>query len=389
VEVKVYTTAELRPVRSAVLVAPPVSGTLQIVKLANPALPVKQGDVVVQFDTTEQEFKLEQARFDVQAAEQKIIKSNADAAVQAAEDKLALLSARFAVRRAELDVSRNELLSAIDAKKNNLALAEAKRKLAQLEDDVKSREVSNRAALAVVQEAKAKALLDMQQAQQAIDRMRITAPFGGMVSIKENRGVFGGMFFTGMVVPEYREGDLTRSGTPIAEILDGTMELQSKIAESDRGNITVGQPVDVQVDAMPGKRLHGEVKTIASLASHNFWEADSQRKFDAAFEIKDSANGLRPGETAHVVIAAADLHSVLFIPAQAVFDKDGRPVVYVKHGTQFKAQDVKVLNRSEDRVVVDGLAEGTEIALANPDVTARPNAKPGTAAPTLGGGAGR
>ena len=49
-------------------------------------------------------------------------KGQADASVQAAEDKTAMIKAKFAVRRAELDVSKNELLSEIDAKKNDLAL---------------------------------------------------------------------------------------------------------------------------------------------------------------------------------------------------------------------------------------------------------------------------
>src|SRR5436309_12954505 len=55
VELKVYTTGELRAVRSATLVAPPVGSTLQIVRLAKTGTLVKAGDGVMEFDPSEQE----------------------------------------------------------------------------------------------------------------------------------------------------------------------------------------------------------------------------------------------------------------------------------------------------------------------------------------------
>ena len=152
-EIKVYSVGELRATKSTSLMAPPVAGggALQIVSLLKTGTRIKPGDVVVAFDPSEQQFKLEQARSEVAEAEQQIAKSKADAAVSAAQDKVSLLKARYDVRRAELDVSRNELLSAIDAQKNVLALDEAKRRLAQLEQDVKSRVASNQASLAILQ----------------------------------------------------------------------------------------------------------------------------------------------------------------------------------------------------------------------------------------------
>ena len=109
-EIKVYSTGELRATNSTLLTAPPVrgGGALQIVSLLRTGTRVKPGDVVIGFDPSEQEYKLDQARSQVAEAEQQIAKSKADAAVSAAQDKVSLLTARFDVRRAELDVSRNE-----------------------------------------------------------------------------------------------------------------------------------------------------------------------------------------------------------------------------------------------------------------------------------------
>src|SRR5215510_2662687 len=111
VQVTVYTVGELRGTRAVQLAVPPMGGQLQIVKLAGTGEAVKAGDIVMEFDSSDQEFNLEQARFDLQLAEQEIVKADAQAAVQTADDEVALLHARYDVRRGELDIQSNELVS--------------------------------------------------------------------------------------------------------------------------------------------------------------------------------------------------------------------------------------------------------------------------------------
>lgn len=375
IDLKVYTVGDLRPVRSAMLSAPPTNGSLQIVHLVKSGGAVKKDEVAVEFDPSEQEYRMEQSRFDLRSAEQNLVKSNADAAVQTSQDKLALLKARFDVRSAELDVSKNELLSSIDAQKNTLALQEAKRKLAQLEQDIKQHEIANQANIAVLKEKRAKSQLEVDQANASIASMKVKAPFDGMVAVQENQDAAGGFFFNGMTLPEYREGDQVRSGRSIAQVLEGAMELQVRLEESDRANINPGQKVQVAVDGIPGVQFEGTVKTIASLASRGgmFNFGDQTRRFDADFQINSSDPRLRPGETARITITGNHLQNVLLLPRQAVFERDGKQIVYLKSGSSFLPHDVKVKNRTEGQVIIEGLGEGAEVALTNPD------AKPKTA----------
>src|SRR5580704_14743283 len=152
-QLKVFTKGALHTEQSRVVSAPPIAGgTLQIVQLAAPGTKVRTGDVVLEFDPSQQEYNLAQNRSDLQQADQEIVKAKADAAVQTAEDQTALLKAKYAVRKAELEVSKNEILSPIDGQKNILALDEAKRALTQLEQDIRSHGASNEAALAISQE---------------------------------------------------------------------------------------------------------------------------------------------------------------------------------------------------------------------------------------------
>jgi multidrug resistance efflux pump len=367
VEIDVFTSGELRAPHSVSLIAPPVNGTLQIVSMLSTGTAVKAGDTVVQFDPSEQEYNFEQSQSQLRQAEQDIAKAKADAAVQAAKDETDQLTAHFDVRRAELEVGRNELVSSIDAQKNNLALEEAKRKLAQLEQDVRSRAASGEAGIKVLQETRNAAQLAMQVARQNIDNMTLKSTINGIVASKENRDATGGFFFQGMILPEYRAGDLVQSGRVLADVLDTSlMEVQAKISETDRSNISPNQVAEVHIDAHPAEILPAKVKTVAGLAARDFWSGNSQAKFPASFQLERNSPDLRPGISALVKVHGQKLTNVLYLPSQSLFDKDGKQVLYVKRGDSFEPTSVKVKYRTESRIVIEGLAEGTEVAVVNP-----------------------
>jgi hypothetical protein len=66
-------------------------------------------------------------------------------------------------------------------------------------------------------------------------------------------------------------------------------------------------------------------------------------------------------------LAGASVENVLHVPRQAVFDRNGKPVVYVRAGDRFEPREVKPTHRSETRVAMEGVEEGTEVALVNPE----------------------
>lgn len=380
-ELDINTVAELHTPHSSMVVAPSVSGTLQIIHLLKTGTAVKAGDVVVEFDPSEQEFNLEQSRSQLEEAEQEITKAKADGEVKAAEDKVALLKAKFDVRSAELEVSRNELVSEIDAKKNVLNLDEAKRRLAQLEQDVNSRAASNTASIALLAEKKNTALLGMQQAQHNIDNMKVKSPIDGLVSIKENMDAGGGMMFPGMQLPEYREGDLVSPGRFMVEVMDvSQMEAVAKVFENDRPNVTLGQTAEIRMDAQPDEVFPAKVKTIAGMASRSDFGSDTVRRFDVTFDLLSHAAEMRPGTSAQVLVKGTQIKDQLYVPSQCVFDKDGKLMIYVKHGDKFEPVEAKIKFRTENRVALENVTEGTEVALVNPEKTLKEQ-KSGTSSP--------
>jgi multidrug efflux pump subunit AcrA (membrane-fusion protein) len=99
-EMQVFVTGELRASHSEMLAAPTIGGgALQITHLLHTGSAVKKGDLVMEFDPSEQRYKLDQNRSELLQAEQEITKAKADAAVVSAQDKVALLKAKFDVRR--------------------------------------------------------------------------------------------------------------------------------------------------------------------------------------------------------------------------------------------------------------------------------------------------
>jgi hypothetical protein len=381
-ELKAYTTGELQANHSIALSAPPIGGgSLQITKLLHTGTPVKKGDVVVEFDPSEQVYKLEQSRSELLQAEQDIIKAKDDAAVQAAQDKVALLKARFDVRRAQLEVQKNELVSSIDARKNQLSLDQANRALAELEHDIQSHGITGETGIDLAREKWNKAKLSMNEAQQNIQRMRVVSPIDGLVAIQKNVGDFS---FSGMSLPDFHEGDQAQPGAAIAQVIDSRdMELSAKVSETERANIAIGQSTEIQFDSLAGRVFHGVLKSAAGMVQRDFFWEDQGSKYDITIQLTDRDPRLRPGLSAQIVILDEKKQNTLYIPRQALFQKEGMQTVFLKKGTSFKQMPVKVTAENGSRAAVEGLQEGDEVALIDP--TAPKKAAPSSAA-ALGGG---
>jgi HlyD family secretion protein len=365
----VYATGELRAGRTVNLVAPPAGGALRILKLVPTGTSVKKDDVIIEFDPSDQQYNLEQAKSDLAEAEQSIVKMRADNAVQASQDKLNLLTARYDVRRAELVAAGNEFVGAIEAQKNQLTLEEARQHLAQLQQDAAARVSTSQAALAVSEEKKHKAELAMERARSIIDNLNVKSPIDGLVSVKENRdGQY--YFFSGMVLPEYKEGDTTASGRNVADVIEsGKMEVRAKVTEVDRDNLQTGQSGAVQIDALPGRTYTAKVGPLSAAASQGaFFETSAVRQFDIVLNLDKPDPMMRAGSSLRVVIDGREVKDALHVPRQAVFEKAGKNYVFLQVGDRFERRDVKVLNATESRAVISGLHDGDVIALVDPDV---------------------
>jgi HlyD family secretion protein len=281
--VRTFARGELRAVRSMTLIAPNLFGTVQVTRMASLGALAKDKDLIVEFDDSELQSRLEEKQLELDQIDEQIKKAEADLAIRNNQDQVELLRARYSVRRSELEVKRNELLPAIDQRKNALNLEESKRRLQQLQSDIKSRQEQAKAEMAVLIEKRNKSRMEMARERQRLTQVKLLSPMSGLVAIRQNRQ---GMFFPGMQIPDLREGDQVQPGIPVADVLDlSELEIVAKIGELDRANLKEGQDVNIRLDALGDKTFHGKIKAMSGTASANIFSGDPAKKFDVVFSL--------------------------------------------------------------------------------------------------------
>jgi len=368
VQITVTARGELQGGNTEMLTAPMTgSDTLVVTELREPGETVKEGDTVVQFDTTQQEYNLREAEADLAEAEQKVIQAEADSQASDEESLYAVAAAENAVQLAELEIRRNQFLSSITARQNDLALEAAQNRLRQAKQDLNNKKTTASAAINIQKANENRARVMATTAKKNIENMTLKAKTAGYVNIQTN--TFGmNMIYMGMMLPTVQLGDTVRPGMPIAQIPDvKSWEIAARVAELDRGHLAVNQKVLVALVALPGKSFPGHVKTLGGTTGPT-WD----RRFECRIELDQPAPEMRPGMTSNFVITAETLNDVLWIPSQALFESDGRTFVYLKTPKGYMPHDVALVKRSESQAIVTGVSEGDTVSMSNPDQGAKP-----------------
>ncbi|HWB87094.1 MAG TPA: efflux RND transporter periplasmic adaptor subunit [Bryobacteraceae bacterium] len=88
---------------------------------------------------------------------------------------------------------------------------------------------------------------------------------------------------------------------------------------------------------------------------------------------------LRPGLLADVEIIVEKVPDALHVPVQAIFQKNGKPTVFVENGTKFEPREVQLVKQSESTMVLaSGVKPGEVVALSDPTVDKSQSSKKGS-----------
>ncbi len=359
VSLPVFATGFLRGGNSQTLTAPMTGGSsLHIVNMKINGEPVKAGEVVVEFDTTDQEYALKESQADMAEAEQHIVQANSQYLADQEDARYELSKAKSDLELAELEARKNPILSGIVAKQNDLAVAVARDRLTQLQQDVANREATGHAGIEMQEAARAKAEAKIKSAQENITAMTLKAERDGYFAIRQassNDFGFGNR-------SNYQIGDSVNPGMAVAEIPDlSHWDVVATVGETDRGHLSQGDHVLVSVIALPGKRFRGHVSDLGATTG-SYWNPH----FECKITLDEQSPDLRPGMSTRVEITAETVKNALWLPAQALFESDGKMFVYAKEGKSFARKDVTLVRRNETRVILKGVNVGQEVALANP-----------------------
>ena len=359
---------DIRPAKSIVLAAPlQAGGELQIMKLVKNGSAVKKGDVVVEFDATSLNQRLMERRSELKTAEGEIEQVLAQQKITAEQRQTELTKAKYDVERARLELGKRDVVSKIEYENAKLSLSDAEQRLKEVDAKILSTKAGAEAELVGKRRRRDKAQFDVERTEQSIGALKLLAPADGTVNILENPRS-GGPFGGGGV--EFREGDRAWAGASILELPDlSSIHLEARLDESDRGRLKVGQSATVKIEAVPGKDFQAKVDLISVLARVDFSSGwPPVRNFDLGLILEDRDARIRPGMTATARIAADRLPSVTLVPAEAIFQKDGRPVVYKLNGSKFDEQQIEIIRRGREQAAVSaGVNPGDKLAARRPD----------------------
>lgn len=381
---KVSASGKIFPV-TEVKISSPVSGEIVELNFVE-GDSVTAGQVLVKIDPEAYQSQVERGVASVNAA--KANKANSIAQVEnlkAQREQVysQLLNTREIHKRNE-KLHKEGVISDADfeTSKTNVEALEAN--LRGSDAGIKSAEQSVMAAEFNIKSAEA----GLKELKTMLGRTTIVAPVSGVISLLNvEKG-------------EQVVGAIQMNGTEILRIANlNSMEVQVEVSESDIPRVSIGDVVDVEVDAYVDRLFEGRVRQIANSANNlntglggASLTSDQVTNFVVTIDLLSSSYQdlieegtqfpFRPGMSANVEINTSSVENVLAVPVQAVtvreFDEDAErlnrgdnynpkdenyaEVVFVVEGDTVKMVEVSTGLQDDKNIhIKQGLAQGIQV----------------------------
>ena len=189
----------------------------------------------------------------------------------------------------------------------------------------------------------------LQNARLSVADATITAPFDGVVV---SRSLDPGAYVT------------PGTSTPILSIADlDQIDVTVNISEVQIASIRLGAPVEIQVDAYPGRIFHGSVSRIAGGADA------ATRTVQVEIDIANPGRLLRPGMYATASLSAGADENVLVVPLSALVTIGDQHFVWLVTDNVTHKRVVTVGRATGDVVeIMSGIGDGDQIVARGTDL---------------------
>jgi HlyD family secretion protein len=184
--------------------------------------------------------------------------------------------------------------------------------------------------------------IPINQSPESFQGSNVTAPMDGIVLTKNVE--IGESITSGV--------SSFNAGTVLFTVADvSKMIVKAGVNEVDIGKVRVGMPVKVTLDAYPKVAFAGRVDRIAPAVRLD----DKVRVFDVEIHLDAQGRELRSGMTANIEMVGERKNKVLTVPVEALFQRDGGEIVFVKKKIDPKtaAKASKTTTGKDGRVQVD------------------------------------
>ncbi|HHS13167.1 MAG TPA: efflux RND transporter periplasmic adaptor subunit [bacterium] len=334
--------------------------SLKIIDMAEEGSIVQKGDFLVQLDNSEALQNVDQAEDNLANALAQLESEKATIASNMAQLESELESQGYNYQQAELSLKMMQFEAEAKKQEYELNMKKAEVALKQARQRIESQKIIDRATLMRAELNVRQAEAELEEAKRALESLTLRAPIGGLVVYKE--------IFSNTGMKKVQIGDSPWPGMPIIGIPDlSVMQARTTVNEVDISRIENGQNVIVTVDALENRPYYGKITRVAALARRE--QSTNIKVFDVEVTLDSTDGELRPGMTCGVRIITGRIQDALYVPIQAVFQREGATVVYVMGRNGYRMQEVIVGAKSSDTIVIrEGLEEGDRVCLRDPTI---------------------
>jgi multidrug efflux pump subunit AcrA (membrane-fusion protein) len=145
-----------------------------------------------------------------------------------------------------------------------------------------------------------------------------------------------------------------------------TLEVEADVSEGNISKVHVGQPAEIQLDALPETRFRGEVHRLVPTVDRakatvtvkiRFVERDERVLPEMSAKVAFLSKNVPPAENLPRIA----------VPATAIVERDGRKVVFVVREGKAVATAVQPGIAVGDLVQVSGVSAGDKVVLKPSD----------------------
>src|SRR6478609_241303 len=360
-KVLVTTTGELRARKFVQVTGPAGAQSVQVYQtkissIVPEGTVVKEGDVIAELDRQPVAAKVADVTLSLQKAQADFTTAQLDSALNLAQAREDVRTAEFALEEKKLAREQAKYEAPTIKRQAEIDLEKAQRALEQ-----SKRNLSTKTKQAIAKMSSVGADLGRQQnnlknLEQVRDNFSVRAPAPGMVIyVREWNGKKKG------IGSQWGAWDAT-----VATLPDLTqMESETYVNEVDVRKLSVGQKVQISLDADPTKKLSGTVTHIANVGEQR--PNQDSKVFEVKIDIATPDTTLRPGMTTANAIEVASVKRALSVPLEAVVSEGGFSYVFKKDGRSVVRQMVETGAMNDNEIVVRrGVAAGDRVLLTPP-----------------------
>lgn len=292
----VRVSGTIEPVHSVVVQVPIVQGqggNLTLTRLAENGSRVHKGDIVAEFDNSNELKLLREARskFDdlSHQVDQKAAEHKSNAEKRASE----LQQAEADLEKAQIEIRKGPILSDIDRQKNEAKLADAQEHVASLRrsggyhDEAEAAE----SRILELQRDRQKVAVDRQETN--LGKLIVRAPLDGMIALEN--------VYRNNSMGHAQEGDQLWPGSPLLRLFDpSAMEVDLSVEEPDVAALVPGTKASVYLDAFPNLSFTAHFDSASPVASASL--GSRLKTFTARFVLNQTDPHLLPDLSAAVDI---------------------------------------------------------------------------------------